>query len=609
MNELPSSKVLEIPEILCMVIDVLDGPSLKTASLVCKAWHRQTRLILWRQLVIPKDWYNHDLTPLWSTLDRQGDVIRVLSLELSTSAKMKQEVDMELIRNQLASLLSRAPNLESLNMQLPRDIKSNIARTIAAHSKQLKQLETDILNWESDDMADLLTACPNLRQIAGHNFSGDILKAIARTQPTLDRLDCTHPRFDDEELIAFVKQFPDLLQLSVSLHQFLTTKALIGIAQHCQKIEHLGFHFCLGLQSVGFQAIFQVSTNLRVLDLGPSEVRNPDIALVAAQCPSLETLKLPFCANITHESIIAIVHSCQHLRHLDLSWCDKVLLSIFDMEAPWVCEKLQYLDISGIHALYSVEASMASALLPSMYHQLSLLTQLQHLKISGHGFSLRLLDLGRPALSNLRHLETLDVSKLKNPIPWRGMIEIGNLFPGLKEFQFRSSDVIPPISAEEKAAIRNATERHARGGPFTATQPMPGEASDEAGPSTLAGISSVASSAEVEATTTEANITQPAPKRRRSRSPIPSPSGMTPSNAISPAANVTRDDTEPVVEQTTDSSDIADEDEDQPMSGVMRATLRSGLEISFRMNGEDEEEGPDGGEDMWGFPNVVSYYG
>ncbi|KAG0287257.1 F-box and leucine-rich repeat protein 4 [Dissophora globulifera] len=594
MNDLPSVQVLAIPEILCMIIDCADAPTLKTASLVCKAWRSLTTTSLWRQLVIPKDWYNHDLTSLWPILDRQGSAIRSMSLELSTAARVKREVDAELIRSQLTRLLSRVPNLESLNIQLPRELKSNILSTIGDNAMQIKQFETDILNWEPEDMANLLRACSNLRQISGHNFSGDVLKAIAKTQPTLNKIDCTHPRFDDEELVAFVKQYPDLLRLSVSLHQFLSTKALIEISRYCHNIEYLGFHFCLGLQSAGFQAIFHVSTHLRVLDLGPSEVHDVDIELVAAQCPQLETLKLPFCANITNVGISAIVHSCQHLRHLDLSWCDKVLLSIFDLENLWVCEKLRYLDISGIHASYSVEASMASALLPSMYHQLSLLTQLQHLRLSGHGFSLRLLDLGGPLLKKLTRLELLDIVKLKNPIPWKDMVAVGNLFPRLKEFDFRSSDVIPPHSTTEREYIRSASQGHVRRGPFTDVQPEPGVALGGGGGTEA---EDVWRSGQISSSSALKN--KPPSKRRRSKSPSPSVMPLTTSVA---GIESTQMLSEPGSDSNTDAEHENEADEDEVIDGVMKAKLRSGLIISFQLSGEDEEEGPDVGDGAWGFP-------
>ncbi|KAI1296256.1 hypothetical protein EDD11_007448 [Mortierella claussenii] len=625
MRDHPSIQVLAIPEIFCMIIDVMDGSTLKSASRVCKAWYRQVRVSLWRQLVIPRDWYNHDLdTQLWPILDKHGNAVKALSLELSNAAKLRHDVDLNLIKARLAGLLSRTPNLESLNLQVSRQIKSSIVETIAEHAGSLKQFESDIRDWDSTDMATLLSACPRLRHVSGHNFSGGVLEAIATTQPTLNRIDCTRPLFDDEELIMFAQRYPDLLQLSVSLHQFLTTKALIGIAQYCHKIEHLGLQVCLCLQSKGFQAIFQVSTNLRVLDLGPSEAMDGDIALVAARCPMLETLKLPFCGNITDASITAIVHSCRRLRHLDLSWCEKVLLSIFNMKTPWVCKGLRYLDISGIHACYSVEASMASTLLPSMYHQLSLLTQLQHLKLSGHGFSLQLLERGRSNLSRLTQLESLNIEKLKKPLPWEDIIEIGNLFPRIKELQFRSNDVIPPLSVGERLAISQSLEGHVVRKPFTDTQPEPG-----LDPEVVLGTPLPASTLPSEQAPpqpeaipgSDSDSDRPrSSKRRRSRSPSPSPTPLlNPADSPSAIANPTQKQStslpvsaSPIAESWTTMStasvpisELAASSTEIPP--VMKATLQSGLVISFRVNGEDDEGGPDGDEG-WSFPPGMSFY-
>ncbi|KAG0227021.1 hypothetical protein B0O80DRAFT_63378 [Mortierella sp. GBAus27b] len=602
MEDLPSSRVIAIPEILCLIIRTLDVPTLRTSALVCKAWQHYARQILWRQLVIPKDWFSHDLTPLWPILEQQGDVVKTLTLELWPVTRIKPLQDAELVQSQLASLLSRMPNLESLNAQVPRDLHSKVVRTVAEHAKQLKEFETDILNWEPEDMTTLLVACPNIRMIAGHRFSGEILKAIANSQPQLKRIDCTHPTFDDNDLIAFVEKFPNLAQLCVSMHQDLSTKALVAIAQNCHKIEHLGFHFCLGLQSLGFQAIFSVSPRLRILDLGPSDVRDPDIALVAAQCPLLETLKLPFCSNITHQSILAIVQSCRHLKHLDISWCDSVLLSIFNTAAPWVCEGLQYLDISGIHAMFcdgSDPGSLPSALLPLMYEQLSRFVQLRHLKLSGHSFPIRLLDVGRPYMIKLSQLETLDVAKLKNPIPWKDMIEIGNWFPRLRELQFRSSDVISPLSVIHMTTIEGSSKGYKQSKPLP--MDIVGSEAEATGSGSVDPSStSTSTSTTTLPTTTETNETlnntdsspiQPPPKRKRSRSPSPSPSSSPKSPAKEPS-DTTSSSTETAVSNPTDSKKASAQFGDDHFvveDGVVKAKLLSGLEISFRISGDDDE--------------------
>ncbi|KAF9304428.1 hypothetical protein BGZ74_001602 [Mortierella antarctica] len=537
MNELPSTLVVDIPEIIYMIIGYLDEPTLRKTALVCKAWSQHSIRLLWNQLIIPKDWYSHDLSPLWPGLDRNGHLLKALWLQLSPATRMAQDIDLTQIVNQLTNLLSRTPNLERLQIQVPRKIKSTLLSTVAIHAKNLKQFDTDLLEWDSADVTVLLKGCPALSQIAGHSFTGNILQAIAQTSPQqLCKIDCTRPLFDDDELVEFASQFPDLVQLSVSVHPFLTAMALMGVAQYCHKLEHINFRFCLGLQANGFQALLGVSPNLRVLDLGLTEVFDADIALVAEQCPQLETLKLPFCSHITEASIRAIVSSCARLLHLDVSFCDKILLSIFDADTAWACEGLDHLDISGIHGSYAVDVARACMLLPAMYRQLGRLTLLRYLKMAGHGFSLQMLDLGKSELSKLKKLETLDISKLRKPLPWKDLVEIGNLFPRLTEFQFRSSDVIPPELDEEEEE---------EGGDESTTKDVP----------------------EAEKTLEDA--------------------------ALEPAK-----EKEPPAEALLT--------EDIPMAEVMKATLFSGLEISFRLNGEDEE-GEGGAEEGFGFPGGVPF--
>ncbi|KAF9160496.1 F-box and leucine-rich repeat protein 4 [Mortierella sp. AD011] len=575
MESTPANQVLAIPEILSMIVHRLDSGSLKAASLVCKDWYHHTRLILWRQLIVRKDWCGSDLTQLWPALDRQGSVTKSLSLELSGAERLNR-VDMSLIKVQLTSLLSRLPNLESLHIQFPHETKSNVILTIAEHATKLKQFDTDISSWDSNDMTALLRSCPDLCYVSGRNFTSKVLEAIAATQPTLNRIDCYHPQFDDDELISFAQQFPDLLQLSISFHSFLTSRALTSIAACCPKIEQLEFHFCLCLQSAGFQAVFRAFNNLRVLNLGPSEVYDADIALLAVHCPNLELLKLPFCTNITQVGIGEIVHSCQNLQHLDISWCDKIQLSVFETETPWVCKRLRYLDISGIGLPDSADAPTPEDILHCMYRQLSLLTQLQHLVISGHDFSLRLLEVGGPYLAQLKRLETLNISKLKNPIPWSDVIAIGNLFPRLTQFRFQCSDVAPPLSVIERAAVKKSSKVH------------PQEPSESL-QSTAEASTSVTSLGATASGTSRITSRPSSPKRKRSRSPSPPllPAPPIPTRSASP---------DPILDQIY----IGDNngEENRPTSEAMRVTLNSGLEISFQVGGE-EDEAPAGWEFFW----------
>ncbi|KAG9068179.1 hypothetical protein KI688_011774 [Linnemannia hyalina] len=639
---LASTKTLAIPEILCLIFDCMTLSALRQASLVCKEWERLANIILANQLVIPNDWYIHDLSHLWPFLDRRGEHVKALSLELSQSTRLVQEVDLERMARQLESILSRTPNLERLDVQVPREVKSSILTTvIGRYGKRLQQFETNLLNWEPSDMAQLLEGCSQIRHISGHNFTGDLLQAIARTQPLLSKIDCTHPRFDDDELIAFAKQFPNLLRLSVSLHQFMTSKALIGVADYCFQLEYLNFHFCLSLQSNGFQALLAVLPNLRFLDLGLTEVHDADIILVANRCPQLESLKLPFCGNLTQKSIRAIVQNCTKLVHLDLSFCDKIMLTIFgdpstssafsasssstSASTPfssWGCLGLEYLDISGIHASYSADTSVASALLPAMYHQLGLLTDLRTLKLSGHGFSLQILEQGRTELSKLTKLERLDIAKLRNPLPWATIIEIGNLFPRLTELQFRSNDVIPPQAtlAQEQAIeeVEAKVGHRIKRGRFVDQQPEPLYQDDnddggQAGSTYLPAVimaDSCASSSRSATSSTTGTLSIPSEpslsKRKRSRSPSPTPT--TPSAADEDTITAEGSSEQDTKKKKWTSLGKAVEKQKQPE--VMSATLRSGLKISFKLNGEDDEDSQGGPGDFesgggvvgWGFP-------
>ncbi|KAF9917004.1 hypothetical protein FBU30_001040 [Linnemannia zychae] len=527
---------------------------------------------------------------------------------------------MDRMTRQLEGILQRTPNVERMDLQVPREVKSSIVKIVGDHAKHLQVFETNILSWEPEDMENLLTKCQELRHISGHNFTGNILQAIAKSQPLLTGIDCTHPQFDDDELIAFAKESPNLLRLSVLLHQFLTSKALIGVAEHCLGLEYIDFHFCLSLQSNGYQALLSALPHLRFLDLGLTECRDADIILVANRCLGLESLRLPFCGYLTQASIQAVVHSCTKLLHLDISFCDKVMLSIFDSRSstsssqssqsstssissssptavltPWLCTKLQYLDISGIHSSYAAEASVASALLPTMYHQIGLLTNLRTLKLSGHKFSLHLLDKGRSGLSQLIKLERLDIAKLKEPLPWQDIIEIGNLFPKLDMLQFRSRDVILPsisekeetVSYNETPSCGNANKR--RKAIDQQSVPIYHEMDDnecasnskenweEENPTTMSFLDLPTSSTGTVILPTSKPLLNS--KRKRSRSPSPT---STKTHSIT------------AEEGSNGQNDEKQRHKKKELPEVLMATLRSGLTISVRLNGEDEDDNQGG---------------
>ncbi|KAG0346778.1 Cleavage polyadenylation factor subunit clp1 [Podila humilis] len=646
MSELPSKLVFDIPEIICMIIALLDDPTLQQTARVCKAWHELSVTFLWSKLVIPKDWYTFDLSLLTPGLDRHGNHIKTISLELSSKARMLQEFDTNQMVTQLSDILSRTPNVENLEIKVPRGIESNLLGTVAKFAKNLKHFDTDILNWDSKDMTTLLMSCPALVHIAGHSFTGGLLESIAVHQPKLRRIDCTHPRFDDEELVTFASHFPDLEQLTVSLHQFLNTKALVGLAQYCHRLDHINLNFCLSLQSTGFQALLGVSPRLRVLDLGLTEVQDGDISLVAERCPGLEVLKLPFCSNISHRSIRDIVTSCPRLLHLDISFCDRVMLSLFESEEVgeeeeveddrdeedmrggseestdaktkksngghfWKCLSLEHLDISGIHASYILEATMAVYLLPSMYEQLSQLKELRFLKISGHGFSLMLEDLGKKYLRGLRKLETLDISKPKNPLFWEDIIEIGNLFPNLSEFQFRSSDVIcppppllppPPRTAllpqqpKRIATGRSAATRTKRRRVVVEGREEVEEEQEHEQDHKRQQEHEQEQESELGKEQDPENEQDPTLEADQT---LEESLDVQPGETVVPAtitANTDSKASDSIAEESKNAPTI----DDSGLPEVMTAILSSGLKISFRLNGEDDENEEGGAEEGWG---------
>jgi hypothetical protein len=194
-------------------------------------------------------------------------------------------------------------------------------------------------------------------------------------------------------------------------------------------------------------------------------------------------------------------------------------------------------------------------------------------------------------LQKLKKLERLNIAKLRNPLPWKDIIEIGNLFPRLIELQFRSNDVIPPQAIQEQ---ENALEGHHRSkrGRFMDAQPEPLHQEDEIdtedGPSSVLAVTTTISTAVMPLTTEiEAGV-----KRKRSCSPSPPPTATTTTLDTDVAG-------EGSSQQLSENKEGKGKQVKEELPDVMSATLRSGLKISFRVTGEDEDGVQD--EPGWNF--------
>ncbi|KAF9433338.1 hypothetical protein BGZ76_009578 [Entomortierella beljakovae] len=604
----PNNKVLFIPEIISMVINELDTKNQKSACLVCKDWNNHASIIIWRQVVVPEDWYSQDLTQLYPVLDRHRKNIRSLKLQISSDEKKNSEYDSDSIEDPLGELLSRMPNLESLQLQVPSGTNSALVYVISCLSKKLKQLDTGLMEWNPKNLEMLLKSCPDLCYLYGHHFTTQDLQAIASTQPAFQGIGCTHPRFEENELVLFAKQVPELTQLSMSFHQFLTSSTLIGIASHCSKLERLEFHFCLSIGTGGFEALFKASRNLRILDLGPSEVRDEDITILATNCPKLEFLRLPYCGGLTHVGIASIVHSCPKLEVLDINWCHNVSLAMFDDEKPWVCKDLRYLDISGINANSSADEMTTAQSLEKMYRQMSSLTQLQNLSLSGHDFSLRLIEIGLPYLAQLRKLDTLYLLKQKDSISWDDLITIGNLFPNLKQLEFQGGSILqpspPPLLSSPLSSpptdtscpikddsVESTTSKRFK----TETSELKVNSTDSSTIESSSLPSTCHSEAEAPSLHEPQNIPNTSSKRKRSATP---PINFTVSTSVI-SAPVERALGETGSSTTHEANGAI---ETQKNTTILKATLTSGLEISVELG--DEEDGLT--DDMMGWRPVDS---
>uniref|UniRef100_A0A7S0DRL2 Protein kinase domain-containing protein n=1 Tax=Amorphochlora amoebiformis TaxID=1561963 RepID=A0A7S0DRL2_9EUKA len=247
--------------------------------------------------------YNVSGVPVWEKHANGGEVLapslRVLNLR-------KAEVVEEGLKEEgLHTILSRCPNITSLNLGMLQCVTTSTISTIAENlGGRLTQLHLNSCpNINNSDLTRLASDCKAVKRLYLDMCSkiNDVgITAVARGCD-LEVLSLCANRVSDSSLAAIAKHCKNLRQLELSFCYLVSTDGVLEIAQGCPKITHL---------------------NLCLVDM----IQDNAIERLAQLC-DLEELNLRGCTHITDLSLDALAKYSKKLRVLHLLGCEKVSAS------------------------------------------------------------------------------------------------------------------------------------------------------------------------------------------------------------------------------------------------------------------------------------------
>ncbi|KAF8984914.1 hypothetical protein BGZ46_006554 [Entomortierella lignicola] len=459
---------LLIPEILNVVFEALDTPSLIVSSTVCRSWHSFAIQALWRDirrlepdprfyLIVQK--YGHHARRLDVILDSHSQFSSPSTASAVTTLQLDSTLQgMPLLRH-LALEFSHgwfsqtilpifdvikanvAANLESLRItmntpsgddQPPYTISAEDAKGFFPALEQLTELYLDVIPAD-ETMSVILGSLPLLSKVEFRNVP-----------------DLEFDHFGDRSLELMGQRLDSLSDLTINFNYRITSTGLIKFSTFCKTLTRLNLSHCPQLISEAFETLVEASPLL--IDITLSSTRITDSLLVKLAVPAratnLQVLVVEKCLLITTAGILSIVKSCSSLKSLDFSGCSAVTMEVFK-DSIWSCVQLESLKFGGIHCNHQAMIWKVSHLdIIDMYNQLGQLPNINYLDMSALPFGLELFGRGRVAIESMRRLRKLVLRDRKDNMKDREAIWLATCLPNLRTLQINPSRVRQELITE-----------------------------------------------------------------------------------------------------------------------------------------------------------------
>ncbi|KAG0312619.1 hypothetical protein BGZ99_009366 [Dissophora globulifera] len=269
--------------------------------------------------------------------------------------------------SRLIQLLKHCPNLTRLGLECT-DVGQGFVAALTGVTKELAPRAMEGLNLHmtqvnSDSLVPLIKASRDkMRQItfpSNRDIEDSAIYAFIEDARKVNKT--LHP------IRSFVRNdILSVLQLNKSVN--ITHEALLDLFRHTTALRAVELNG-VDVRDDALEALAAANRNrMERLGLGIPEawiqheqgaVKLMDKQSSASVVPAgrklydgtwvpngLQALSLKNCSHVTNQGVRAIVRSCPILAGLNLSGCERVSMRVF--RGPWVCSRMQHLDISGI---------------------------------------------------------------------------------------------------------------------------------------------------------------------------------------------------------------------------------------------------------------------
>ena len=347
-----SANPLDLPEVRSMVGQYLRQPDLARCSRVCRSWHASFVPLVWSTAFIEPEpthrnpsleafkRYSHHLKELSYTVDaphehRSTPCPRLLSLTVYVF-----QLPPKLPR--IDTVVIAIPQHEQLRSLCINGAKMGPSLRIiwkpADHLHNLSKLELNDLEIEPQDTATFWDLCTQLEELLIQNISFK-LPVKTTTFDRHQRLElCLKPPIALECQLDWITQCPNLTYLQwINNH----THPKSGVTRrfkpgtytwpNLRELSLLAFNFTYEQLA----RVIGAMRDLKTLDVSGSEVGPRFSEALRPHFPSLRSLNISDCNELTPTIAPNILASCSHLESLDVG--PFMSQDIID-GPPWICE-------------------------------------------------------------------------------------------------------------------------------------------------------------------------------------------------------------------------------------------------------------------------------
>ncbi|KAG9326449.1 hypothetical protein KVV02_001628 [Mortierella alpina] len=347
------NRLFYVPEIVRLIAEFLDKPTLAASCRVSRTWAALCTPLLWKHIG-DKDW-------------RDGRFCAAIKSQSHYIQSMRCEdwTDYEEI------LLCPFPRLKAIAFQgnkepiatkdkimekLCRSLTSLALNTVASRlteetihaiqrMEKLTTLKLVKMDVSYSHLLGILAHCDGLEF-----FSVSSVKFLSfednQTLPVtcIRYLALKEIDISLKDLSIFLKQCPDLLELSLARNEELAISAEFfqSLKEFCPQLYGLDVGSCKLISKETFCALFTTISQLTALNLAGTVIADGELQSLAENCKGLVRLDIQYCTAITSQGLHRFLTlSGPSLKHLEASGIT-IEPSTFDRRA-WKCSNLQIL--------------------------------------------------------------------------------------------------------------------------------------------------------------------------------------------------------------------------------------------------------------------------